>query len=309
MTQPRTMPPQTQAALLIGALLLAALGQAFIIRQDQPWTLWTGLALYVSALSLLFCAVRPNDKALQLPLSPSPGTEAYFLVLIFLTALFFRRYKLETFPAGIFPDDACGAYGALRILHEGWRPFHEIFTFHAAAPSYYYELALWFKAFPATALGFFSFSVFLSLLTLGFLYAAFRKLAGTPAALLSVFILAVMRWDVTFSRNGHLNIDVPFYLSAALCFWLYASPGRIWLYALAAVFFAGGFYGYTSYYAFLPLMSIYALYERSQAGPKAKRLVPGHLVFFGLFTACSLPLIWHFIASPDHGNLLGAPQD
>ncbi len=310
MKNTRFCEPLTQALLLMAAFTLGALGQFFLIQQTVPWTVWSGLALYVGAISLFLCGVKTSGKE-QLP-SPHLTVKQEFLILIliFLTALFFRFFKLGEFPSGIFPDDACAAYGALRVLHEGWRPFQEIFLLHAAVPSIYYDLALWFSFFSPTQIHLFGYSIFLSLLTLGFLYLAFRRLAGTPTALLAVYILAVMRWDITFSRNAHLCIEVPFYLSATLCFWLYAlSTGKRWAYVICAVFFTAGFYSYTSYYAFIPLMMIYALYEWNQTRQKPRDFPSNLALFFSLFLLLSLPLLFHIIFSADHGNLLGASQD
>src|SRR5581483_11190040 len=234
----------------IAALGLAALGQYFLIQQDQPWTLWVGLALMAAALFFFLQEKTPPQPARKGSRKGlSPKTEGLFFFLILLIAALFRFYRLEDFPAGVFPDDACGAYGALRILHEGWRPFREIFLLHTAVPTLYYEEALWFRFFPATAQGLFAFSATLSMLSLGLFYGVFRKLAGPLPALLALFLLAVMRWDVTFARNAHVNADMLFWMAASLLCWLWALDSKRWTrFAIAGAVLALGSYSYTAFY-------------------------------------------------------------
>ena len=110
------------------ALLAAgALGQYFLSQSNSPWTLGPGLFFYALAFWLL-----SNDNKLnpQAPLNPpldnlSPKSEFLLFILIFLLALFFRLYHLDSMPAGMHTDQGLmGEYG-LWVL-KGWRPFLDI---------------------------------------------------------------------------------------------------------------------------------------------------------------------------------------
>lgn len=295
---------------LLVSLGLATLGQCFMARQEEPWTAWCGAGFYLASILLFLKSLGPEGKKAPWEKGWSARTEAALVVGIMALALFFRTYRIQDFPAGIFPDDACAAEGALRILREGWRPFGELFQRHAAVPSIYYELSLWFLIFPATKVGLFSFSILLSLATLLFVYGTFRQLAGPRVALLTLFILAVMRWNFLFSRNAHLCVDLPFYVFGTLFFWVWGlRTGKGWAYAASAVLFAAGTYSYTAYYIFIPLMVLYAVYEWSRQGKNKGTFLRRTGWSLLLFSLLSFPMARHLLLAEDHGNILGAPQD
>ena len=88
-----------------GPFGLAALGQVFLVQQDIPWTLWVGLAGMAAALGLFLKKGKISRSTAPL----SRGTEILLLAGILAAGAFFRFYRLPEFPAGVFPDDPCGA--------------------------------------------------------------------------------------------------------------------------------------------------------------------------------------------------------
>ena len=257
--RPRISPSNPGIQLTL-ALFMGALGQSFLSHREEPWTLWAGFAFYLPALILWLRSVRSTTP--KIPVTLSPRLEAVLFFVILLVAAFFRTYRLDQFPAGVFTDEACVGWGALRILHEGWRPFYEVYHLLVWDQPLYYLLAGWFAFLSPTREHFFLFSAVLSLLTFPLIYWVFRQWADARAALLGLFLLAVMRWDVTYSRDSHPAILILFFMFGALGFWLYALQTRkAWALGMATVFFAGGFYSYQAYKAFFLLAVLYALYE------------------------------------------------
>ncbi len=179
-----------------------------------------------------------------------------------LLAGFYRIYRLDSLPPGIFVDQGYEGWSALRILYEGFRPTWEFDVFQN--PAYLlYQLAGWFCFVPAGRFTLFLFFALLSLATLPLVYWTIRELAGARAALLSLFLLAVMRWNLIFSRNGFPTIQVPFYIFGTLAFLLLGlRTGKRWAFALSACFFGLGFYTYQAYKAFplwLLLLGLFTL--------------------------------------------------
>jgi len=293
---PSSLPPALGLVLALG---LAITGQFFIIQQNISWTLYPAILSYGLALVFFLKTLGPSEKEKTL----SRSSEIIALILISLVALFFRLYKLSEFPAGIFTDEACEGWGALRILREGWRPFYDIYHLLVWDPPLYYLLALWFKFVSVSQVHFFLFSVFFSLLSFPLIYWTFRQLAGSRTALLTLFILAVMRWDITYSRDCHPAIQVLFYMFGTLSFWTYAfKTKKGWAFWVGAVFFGLGFYVYQAYKAFLILMVFYAAYELTQPKQKETFFKWRIVEFFGVATALATPLLVFLARSGNVGE-------
>jgi hypothetical protein len=119
-------------------------------------------------------------------------------------------------------------------------------------------------------------------------------------ALLALFILAVMRWNINFSRNGFPTIEVPFYTFGTLAFLLYGLRNpqkplfyKNWPFYAAAVFFAMGLYTYQAYKVVPLLILLFAVYE---AVTNRKAIVSNWkpiLLFIGLFLVLAYPYLKH----------------
>lgn len=244
---------------------LASLGQFFLIQQDQSWTVWVGFLFYAIGIFFLFQSLQVLPG--RSPLPPlSLRTEFIFVALIFSLALFFRLYRLHQFPPGLFADMAKQGYGAMRILHEGWNPFKEQDLYLGGSmAAFMYWLALFFKFLGPSYFHILLTSVFVSLLAFPFIYWSFRQLAGPRVALLSLFFLAVMRWHVTYSRDGHPAVDCQLHVFGALSFWLWAlQSGKKWALLISFLFLAGGCYAYEGFLPFLLAIVFYGIYEYRQ---------------------------------------------
>lgn len=178
---------------------------------------------------------------------------------------------------------------ALRILHEGWRPFGEVFDYEVPETVLFYQMAGWFGLLGSSYFTFHLFFTTLSLAAFPLIYWMIRQWAGQGTALLSLFILAVMRWNWIEPRNGYPSIQVPFYLFGALAFWFYGHRNeKKWALTFSALFVGVGFYTYQAFKIVPLLMAIFAIDEYFRQ--KKKSLKP-FLLYFILILALISPLL------------------
>ena len=188
-------------------------------------------------------------------------------------ALSARIWGLNDFPTSLPTDQGSIGLYALRILHENWRPGLETLQFQTPFPLEFYSLAGWFGLFDSSPLTFRLFFIFLSLASLPLAYRLFRRLAGPRIALLSLFFLAVMRWDWTEARGGHSSAEAPFYLLAMVVLFYEGSRKGKTILLIASALFAGlGLYAYQSLKALPLLFAALTVFEfkRSDSNQKGK---------------------------------------
>lgn len=275
---------------ILQTLLPALAGQILLAQSRTPWTLWPGIALMGWALwrfSLWPERGRPPKKNAA-PLSP--WFESILFTAILLLGLFFRTYHLETIPPGLPADQGSLGLSALRILHDGWRPFYEAYRLLVPEPLTPYLIAAWFQWVGPSLLTLKLFFVLLSLAAFPFAYWFFRQLAGLKIALLSLFFLAVSRWQWTQVRDSQPSLAVPLFLFATLALFLYGIRTRRFLPLVGAALFCGlGLYSYQSCKAIPILLGALTLFEWNGSEKKEKDKGFRILGFF---------LILLFLASP-----------
>jgi hypothetical protein len=287
--------------VLVTALVLAAAGQFYWIQTANPQTLSIGSCYYFAAVLLWGWALGPWFKDKSTEITSVLPQEKLLFSLIVVIALFMRVYQLDILPPGLFVDQGYEGYGALRVLHEGWRPFYlEGFDNYALVV---YMLAAWFWFFGATALTLKLFFVLISLFGLVFIYWTFRQLSGPRIALMALFVLAVMRWHINFSRNAFPSIQVPFYMFGTLGFLLWgAQQNKRWSFIAAALFFAGGFYTYQAYKLFPLLLAFYAVYEFVFRRKIFLANIKNIIWFVGLSTLLLLPMFYDVAVNNHWGD-------
>lgn len=123
-------------------ILFAVTGQFFMVQADKPYTLWIGLFFYALAFWELKSFFSRRSSSLETSFTK---TEGLFFVLVLGLAAFFRLYRIDVLPAGMHTDQGLTGLCALRIEHEGWRPFYEIFNYQIPEVLLFYQLAVWFR--------------------------------------------------------------------------------------------------------------------------------------------------------------------
>lgn len=142
-------------------LLGCALGQFSLAQTGQPYTLGLGLFFYV-------VAIWKFNRFVPHSLTPpsrdfSPAVEGGLAALILALAFFFRIYRIDSIPSGMHVDQGLIGQCALRILHEGWRPFREVFDYEVPELVLFYQMAGWFGLAGSS---YFTFHLFFALLSL-----------------------------------------------------------------------------------------------------------------------------------------------
>lgn len=259
-----------------GALGLAFLGQFLIIQKDDPTTIFPAFILYSLAIWIFLRTVPPQTTE-PLP-APEPFTlfEGIALALILIISLAMRLYRFNDYPNGLFTDEGCSAWIGYKIAHENWHLIQNMGYFFPFYPNYIsnaYWSAIWFKFFGPTQNNFYFFSVFLGLLAFPAIYWTFRQWSGPRIALLTLFILSVMRWHVTYSRSGHPAIEILIYIFFALALWTKGiRSANMWYLVPATLITSVGFLAYQAYYAFLIFLTLFLLLEWRNSAWKTKSL-------------------------------------
>ena len=224
-------------ALLLLGLLLGFKAQWMVMgSMEMPGLkLWgfygLAAALFTTGIFLQGLGRKPKGQTVSRsqeepkPLASIVEWSAFGLIMVF--AAFLRIYRLDSIPSGIFIDQGMEGWAALRIFHnqDHFLPVWEFDVFQNPA-LLLYQIGVWLEAwlvfFKLSQFGFYLFFVLLSLATLLLVYWTSRQIGGQRLALSGLFILAVMHWNMNFSRNGFPTIQVPFYTFGTLAFLLYA---------------------------------------------------------------------------------------
>ncbi|MEZ4734540.1 MAG: glycosyltransferase family 39 protein [Caldilineaceae bacterium] len=240
------------ALLAIGLSGLAL--RSFQGAIEQPplsaWWLHIGSILFILLFALLLDWRAPRQKSAES--SDRPETEASTSgaagsiwwqvaawLLIGMTAIFFRLWRFDELPFGIWYDEAENGLQALRILNSD--NFWPIFVGSIHAPAHYlYLIAFFFQTVDVSVQSIRLVSVVMGLATVA---AAFWWGANSLGVLglAAAFIVAVARWNVNFSRIGMYNASTPLFELLTVGFLLRAvRRGRYFDYALAGLWLGLG---------------------------------------------------------------------
>ncbi|HXL72068.1 MAG TPA: glycosyltransferase family 39 protein, partial [bacterium] len=289
-------------------ILFAATGQFFMAQADKPYTLWIGLFFYGLSLWELKSFSFPPEIP---PKRLSQKLEGFVLLSILGLACFFRLYRINSLPAGMHTDQGLTGLFALRIEHEGWRPFYELYKSEVPIIPLFYQLAAWFSLAGDSLFHFHLFFTIQALIALVFFYATVRQLSGPKTALLSLFILAVIRWNWIETRTCYPSTEAAFYLFGTLCFWVYGlQKQKVWAFILSALFMGAGLYTYQIFKLVPILFVVYAVWECFQSREKPGVRFSTMVYYFFVVFLLALPLLnyfWHekIISEREKGVFIG----
>ncbi len=195
--------------------------------------------------------------------------KAIFLaIIIFLIAIFFRFWMLESVPPGLYPDEAMNGSNALYALKTG--QYHAFYPENNGREGLFMNIiaaSLWSFGNEPWAIRLIS-AIFGSLTVLGLFYFGrefFRgyerekekRMWGLAAneiiALSASFFLAVSFWHINFSRIGFRAIMAPLFLVWSLYFlWLVFRPDlsenkKILSVSFSGIIFGLGAHSYIAY--------------------------------------------------------------
>jgi len=233
--------------------------------------------------------------------------ELFYLVLILVVASFFRLWKLNTIPPGIYPDEAINGNEAIfthgKVFYKENNGREGLFI---NIISVYFALfgksVLVFRLVPATCGILAVFGIYL--LTKELFEAISNKQEATRIALLASFFVAVSFWPVNFARIVFRANLVPLISVFAFYFIFRGLRKESVFYSLVAgVLFGLGLYTYTSFrllFLLLPLIFFnwYFLIWPRQTKAQRKKVLHFAIYFSIAGVLVSLPLLFYFLKNP-----------
>jgi hypothetical protein len=333
--------PRMFWALITSALLFSLLA---LIAFPQPHSEGWGWTFYLLGALLFLVAFLPlgyieawlhlpsrvarekrlptNDKQRPISLSPSVlhvrsfDKRLLLLATLLLAALIVRVWQAESLPEGVFFDEARLGLVARHILADPtYRPLYESLIERPAHQAYLTAIAFAMFGIDAASLRLQSeiFGV-LNVLTAYLLFGRLLR-SEARAGLVAAALLAVMRWDITFSRLALDGSSTPFFIMLVL-FFLDRGLERKQLsdFAFAGLALGFGLAFYLPVRVFAVLVFILSigmaaagvclpLSAWSSAGERYRSLVRPyvpHLFFFALGTIIAIgPVVEFAIQSPN----------
>lgn len=256
------------AALLTG-LALPRFTTAMPSAGGWGLHLWA-LAATIAGGLLLDQALRPDSAG-----GVTTGLRRRWIPLTLAgtlaVAALLRLPALETFPTGIWHDEAANALAARAILSGEGNPFYLESTFHTAHYNYLVALAFGWLGPTIGASRLVSALMGILMVAAGYLAASeiyrgapVRGRAGGSTApvmgLIFAALLAVSSWSLNFSRMGVNYIATPLFILLAVGFVLRALRTQrlgCWLWAGLALGMGLNFY--TSFRLFVPVLPLFVL--------------------------------------------------
>ncbi|MBI2941223.1 MAG: glycosyltransferase family 39 protein, partial [Chloroflexi bacterium] len=220
---------RTAAIVAVAANVLALRFFGNNNNLNLAWLLYAA-SVVVAPVAVWLLAGRPR---LTIGRDWRPA-DALALAVVFVVAVFFRLYQIDSLPFGLWWDEAFSGLAALRILSDlGYRPVYEAGM--AQEPS-----LLWYLMVPSVwLLGPQNIAIRLPAIVGGltgvvatFLLA--RELFGQRTAVVASAFVAMMAWHVNFSRIGFNAIWSVTLDALATCFLIQAlRTRRLLTFALA----------------------------------------------------------------------------
>jgi 4-amino-4-deoxy-L-arabinose transferase-like glycosyltransferase len=224
-----------------------------------------------------------------------------FLILILVLAIFFRTWKIEEIPPGLYPDSAIYANEAwLSLKNKDFKVFYP--ENNGREGLFMWLLALSFYLFGVSTFSLRIVPAILGSLTVFGVYLLAKELfEKEKIALLSSFFISVSFWHTHFSRLGFRVILLPFVITFSLYFLLKSLKQKSILFSiLSGLFFGLGFYTYTSFrmaVLILPFLFLFWFLIAKKEGWQKKFLSLTFLFFVTTFFV-ALPIGIYFLKNP-----------
>lgn len=193
--------------------------------------------------------------------------------------VFFRTHEIRSLPYGIWFDEAQNGIVARQILDGD----HPVFL---GGPTqlpalFFYAFAAGLKIFGDNITSLRAVTTAAGVLSVIFVYLTARELFDHRVGVLSAFFLAVMRWNVNFSRFAMNGIFSPLFMLTMFYFLARGLKGKgSWNFAAAGVMAAVGLQSYYSFILVPPIIVLYivhhVIFERMLTW---KRLATGARIF------------------------------
>ena len=196
----------------------------FIIYNKEGNLILSGI-FYIIAIFNFFIIER-FYKIESVKIEVSKKTEIIFFILIVIIALFLRFYKINEIPPDLFADEGNKGYEACKMINgekidgqeDFFLPVHSGDQLMQTATTYIYLAAPFIKFFGNEKIEVKIPSVILGFLAVISFYFLVRKMYGAFPAILGGFIIATLRWHITYSRIAWENMISIFSIILVLYF-------------------------------------------------------------------------------------------
>jgi len=197
--------------LFLSATLLVLALVAFAGRWGPTPRAWT---LYLASLVVLLAAFSALGS--RRPVERPRAWELAALAAVLALAALLRLYRLDSYPYGVWFDEAQNSLVANRILNEpNYRPvFVSGFSQMPALLFYVYGAAL--QVFGQSVLAVRAVATLAGLLSVVAIWGLGRHLFGPTAGIAAAGCLATCRWHLDFSRFGMAMIFAALFAPLAL---------------------------------------------------------------------------------------------
>lgn len=231
------------------------------------------------------------------------------LSIIVIFGFILRIYDLDKIPPGLWYDEAIHGLDTLVILEEGKYPIFFDTKGHPQEPMFSYIIAVIFSVFGISAYSLRFTSVIIGTITLILFYFLVKRLFNENLALLSVFLLAISKWHLMFSRLSFRTILTPLF-AILIYYFLYQGLMKIrnqnklyYLPFIISGFFLGlGMYTYIAFRIMPILILIYFIYEWYQKKDSILSIeyIKSGIIFYLTGLLLFLPLLINYIQNPFH---------
>ncbi|TSC75707.1 MAG: hypothetical protein G01um101430_201 [Parcubacteria group bacterium Gr01-1014_30] len=232
-----------------------------------------------------------------------PKKTLIFLLIILAIAAFFRLWRLDSLPPGLWPDETAYVNDAIETLETGdFKVFYP--ENHGREGLFMWLLAGFFSLFGISVLSFKIVPALIGILTVLGIYLLAKELFRNEAiSLLASFFLAISFWHVNFSRIGFRAILLPLVLTFAFYFFFRALRTKNSLdFILTGLIFGLGFYTYISFrlavlvFGFVLLLWMFVAKRENWL----KRYLGGTALLLMTTFIVALPIGLYFLENPEH---------
>ena len=251
------------------------------------------ILLYLPRFDNLAAPMENDSKG---TLNPSRTGWVFLIIIILALAAFLRLWQLDSFPAGLYRDEAFNGLDALAVLDGE----HTLFftANNGREPGYIYLTAVFIALFGRTLFAVRFAAALAGIVTTLLVYLLATRWFDRLTGMFAAFIWATTLWAVHLSRIGLRTILLVACLT--LMYWLATEAyhrQKSWLWLAAGFVYGLGFYTYLAI-RFTPLLlGLIILYLIWQQGWRA---IWKPLLWFGLGTAVAvLPLLIFYGQNPD----------
>ncbi|MCL4499494.1 MAG: PA14 domain-containing protein, partial [Chloroflexi bacterium] len=246
------------------------------VQVNLAWVFYLGSMILVAVAA--YYLDPPEQRSLAFRRS---RVELIGLAVVMLVGIFFRTYRINSYPAGLWFDEAQQGLASLKILSDpSYRPIWLGGISPDPAMRMYWQ-ALFFVLFGASKLSLRLIPVLGGTLGVFGAYLLARELYGWRTGLIAGFLTGVFTWNVNFSRLDLSGIWAVTFDAYAAYFLIKGLRQRRYLdFALAGVSLGLGVNSYYTSYLFTVVIALLLLYRlATERAPFLRGALAGVFVF------------------------------